>query len=184
MQPLDRELLDAGGSVPDVKLLAHGLHDAGYPLACQGSANVVLPVIDAHASIGLHRAGKGLLVDPLQPEVRMDPLGHRRQRGKLRTSHTRRLVATGTRLVGAFFVVMDQKGLGGLLDLPVGARPMHLQALLGKRAMKSLHIRIQIGAMWRDQRSVLPRDRRGSAPVRKGNRAQMGYRRNEDRYQR
>jgi hypothetical protein len=51
MQPFDRELLDAGGSVPDVKLLAHGLHDTGHPLACQGSANVVLPVIDAHASM-------------------------------------------------------------------------------------------------------------------------------------
>ena len=114
MQPLDRQLLDAGGSLPDVKVLAGCLHHTGHPLTCQGSANVVLPVIDTHASIGLHGASKGLLVDPLQPAVRIDLLGHCRQPGKLRAGHTWGLVAAGTCLVGALLIVMDQKGLGGL----------------------------------------------------------------------
>src|SRR3989442_3350580 len=55
----------------------------------------------------------------------MHLLGHRRQRGKLRASHTRGLVATGTCLVGTLVIVMGQKGLGGLLDLLPGTRPMH-----------------------------------------------------------
>ena len=71
IQSLDRKLLDPGGPVPDVKLKARRLHDTGHPLACHLSADVVLPVIDAYASIGLHGAGKGLLVHPSQPAVRM-----------------------------------------------------------------------------------------------------------------
>src|SRR2546422_7246670 len=86
----------------------------------------------------------------------MHLLGHRRQRGKLRASHTRGLVATGTCLVGTLVIVMDQKGFGGLLDLLPGTRPMHLQALLRERAMKSLHIRVQVGPMWRGHNGVYP----------------------------
>ena len=125
MQSLDRKLLDAGGAVPDVKLKARRLHDTGHPLACHLSADVVLPVIDAYASIGLHGAGKGLLVHPSQPAVRINHLGHGWECWKLGTSHTRWPVATGARLIGTLVIVMWHKGEGRLVDLLARARPMY-----------------------------------------------------------
>jgi hypothetical protein len=68
MPSLDRKRRDPGGAMPDVKLKARRLHDTSHPLACHLSANVVLPVIDAYASIGLHGAGK----DPHERAVRIN----------------------------------------------------------------------------------------------------------------
>ena len=157
IQSLDRKLLDPGGAVPDVKLKARRLHDTGHPLACHLSSDVVLPVIDAYASIGLHGAGKGLLVHPSQPAVRIHHLGHGWQGWKLGTSHTRWPVATGARLVGTLAVVMNQKRLGEFRDLRERAWPMDLQTLLTKRAVKSLDIRIQIGSMRGDDIGYHPK---------------------------
>jgi hypothetical protein len=64
----DIRLDGQGGAMPDVKLKARRLHDTSHPLACHLSANVVLPVIDAYASIGLHGAGK----DPHERAVRIN----------------------------------------------------------------------------------------------------------------
>jgi hypothetical protein len=125
MKSLDRQLLDRRGGVPDVKLLTRRLHHTGHALACHRSADVVLAVIDAHASIGLHRARKGSLVDPLQPAVRIDHVWDGRQGWERRAGHTRRLVATGTGLVGALVIVMRSKGLGDLEDLLARPRPIH-----------------------------------------------------------
>jgi hypothetical protein len=116
MQSFDRKLLDAGGAVPDVKLKARRLHDTGHPLACHLSADVVLPVIDAYASIGLHGAGKGLLVHPSQPAESHNHLGHGWECWKLGTSRTRWPVATGARLIGTLVIVMWHKGQGRLVD--------------------------------------------------------------------
>jgi hypothetical protein len=71
-EPLDGKLLDPRGLMPDVKLLLLRIHQTGHTLACQCSTKVVLLMIDDHAPISLHGAGKGLLLHPLQ-EADPDP---------------------------------------------------------------------------------------------------------------
>jgi hypothetical protein len=124
IQSLDRELLDPRGALPDIKLQASRLHHTGHALACHLSADGVLLVIDAHGAVGLHRAGKGLLVHSLEPRVRIDRLWHSRQCRELGAGHTRRMVARGARLVGSLVIVMRQKGQGRLGDLFAGAWEM------------------------------------------------------------
>lgn len=184
IESLDRELFDPGGAVPVVKLLVSRLQHTRHAVACQLSADVILPVIDAHASIGLHAAGKGPLMHPPQPAVRIDALRKAGQRGKLWAGHTWWLVATGARLVGTLVVGMSEKGLGGLADLFVGARQVDQQAFLTERAMKSLDRGVEVWTMRRDERSAQRPHTRGSAPARKGNRVRMGCRRSGDRSQR
>jgi hypothetical protein len=157
MESLDRELLDARGAMPDIKLLAGRLPHTAHALTCHLSTDVVLPVIDTHASIGLHGAGKDLVMHTLQPAVRINQCWHSRQRRELLTGHTRRLVATGARLVGALVVVMGQKGLGGLLNLFAGPWQMDEQALLAERAMKSLYIGVLVWTMRRDHIGLHPK---------------------------
>ena len=74
IEPLDGKLLDPRDVMPDVKLLLPRIHQAGDTLACQFSAEVVLLMIDGHAPIGLHRAGKGLPLHLLQPVIRVHHL--------------------------------------------------------------------------------------------------------------
>jgi hypothetical protein len=169
IESLDGYLFDCRAMVPDVKLLVSCIHKASDPLTCQRSRDVVRFVIDADASIGLHRPGKGLLVHPLQPLVRIDCLGHPGQRRELRIGHTRRLVATGTRLIGTFLIVVLEKALGDLANLLSCLWQMHPQTFLRERAMKPLDIGIQIGTMRRDEHSVAPQHTTGSAPAPRGN---------------
>ncbi len=140
MESLDRELFDAGGPVPDVKLLAGRLHHAGHALACHLPIDVVFPVIDAHASIGLHGAGKGSLMHAHERAVRIDHFWHGWECRELRTGHTRRAVAAGARLVGTLMMVMRHKGEGRLGDLLAGAWKVDLQAFVRERPMKALDV--------------------------------------------
>ncbi len=145
-----RPLLDPRGAVPDIKLQASRLHHTGHALACHLSVDVVLLVIDAHATVGLHRAGKGLLVHSLEPRVRIDRLWHSRQYRELGAGHTRRMVAAGARLVGTLVIVMRQKGRGDLGDLFAGAWEVDQQALVRERPMKALDVGVEVGTMRRD----------------------------------
>src|SRR5713101_9634753 len=99
---------------------------------------------------GPDRASKGMLLHLHEPAIRINHLWDAGQRWELLTGHTRRLVATGARLVGTLAVVMREKRLGELRDLRERAWPVDLQALLSKRAMKSFDVGIQIGPVRRD----------------------------------
>jgi hypothetical protein len=115
-------------------------------LSSKSSAHVVVLAVDGEIALGPYGSRKGSLIDLYEPVVRIDGLGNSRQGRKGWASHTRRLVATGARLIGALLVVMSQKRLGELRNLRERGWSMDLQALLTKRAMKSFDVRIQIGS--------------------------------------
>ena len=150
IQTFDRDRLDEPPGLPDVKALLGGVDPARDPLARQASAHIIDLAINHEISSGPYRASKGLLIDLHEPAIRIDRLGNSRQRRKRWAGYPRRLVPTGARLVGSLAVVMNQKGLGELRDLREGTWPVHLQAFLTKRAMKSLHVRIFVWTMRRD----------------------------------
>ena len=126
MQALDRNRLDASPRLPDVEALLCSVHPAGDPLAGQAAAHIVVYVIDGELPIGTDRASKGLLIDLHEPAIRIDRLGNSRQRRERRAGYTRRLVATGARLVGSLAVVVREIRLGELRDLRERAWPMDL----------------------------------------------------------
>ena len=129
MQAFDRDRLDASSRLPDVKLLLIGVHPARDPLASKASAHIIVFTVDRQLPIRPDRASKGLLIDLHQPSIRIDRLGNSRQPREGRAGHTRRLVATGARLVGPLTVVVRKVCLSELRDLRERPWPMHLQAL-------------------------------------------------------
>jgi hypothetical protein len=157
IQAFDRDQLDKSPRLPDLEALLGGVHPARDPLASQGPAHVVVLMIDRQVPTGAYHASKGMLMHRPEPAIRINHLRYSRQRRELLTGHTRWLVATRARLIGSLAVVMREKCLSELTDLRERAWPMHLQAFLTKRAVKSLDVRIQIGSMWGDDIGYHPK---------------------------
>ncbi len=80
------------------------------------------------------------------------------------------LIATGTCLVGALVIVVQDKALRYLADLLQGAGTMYQQAFLRERAMKAFDVWVLVWTMRRDQRPVALPHLTESALVLKGNR--------------
>jgi hypothetical protein len=102
------------------------------------------------------RAKAGSLTRSRKP-VRIDRRWDSGQAREGGAGHPRRSVATRARLIGALAVVMRQEGFGRLPDLLASPRQMHPQALLTKRAVKSLDVRVQIGTMRGDDIGFHPK---------------------------
>jgi hypothetical protein len=117
IQAFDRDRLDVSCWLPDVEALLGGVHPAGDPLASQASTYIVVFAVDCEIALGPYGSRKGSLIDLYEPEVRIDALGNSRQGRKGWGGHTRRLIATGARLIGTLLVVVGKKGLCHLTRL-------------------------------------------------------------------
>ncbi len=84
-----------------------------------GQASTYLGVfaVDREIALGPYGSRKGSLIDLYEPEVRIDTLGNCRQGRKCWEGHTRRLIATGARLIGTFLVGVVKKCLCHLVRL-------------------------------------------------------------------
>ncbi len=126
MQAFDGYRRDGSCWLPDVEAFLSSFDPAGDPSPGQLAAHIVVFTVHGQLAIGSDHARKGVLIHRQQPAIWIDGLWDSRERREGRAGHPRRLVATGTRLVGPLIVVMDQERLGDLTDLGERGWPMHL----------------------------------------------------------